>query len=60
MYLANLHIWPMSSYINADVAMALFDTDDPKVGKKKFCPFYWDILEKEMPNMFRKVVTFLK
>ena len=52
---SNLHIWPMPTFTNEDVATALFDTHDPKVGKLVLCSFYWDILEKEIPDMFKKV-----
>ena len=57
---ANLHIWPMPSLTNKDVATALFDTHDPKIGKLVLCSFYWDILEKEIPEMFHKVAEFAK
>ena len=57
---SNLHIWPMPSLTNEDVATALFDTHDPKIGKLVLCSFYWDILEKEVPDMFIKVTEFAK
>ena len=57
---ANLHIWPMPSLTNGDVATALFDTHDPKVGKLVLCSFYWDILDKEIPDIFVKVTEFAK
>ena len=57
---ANLHIWPMPSLTNEDVATALFDTHDPKVGKLVLCSFYWDITYKDIPEMFVKVTEFAK
>ena len=59
-YSLNLHIWPMPSLTNKDVATALFDTHDPKVGKLVLCSFYWDIQESEIPDMFIKVTEFAK
>ena len=50
----------MPTFTNEDVATALFDTHDPKVGKIVLCSFYWDILEKEIPEMFKKVTEFAK
>ena len=37
---SNLHIWPMPSLTDGDVATALFNTHDPKVGKVVLCSFY--------------------
>ena len=34
---SNLHIWPMPTLTNTDVATALLDTHDPKVGKVVLC-----------------------
>ena len=57
---SNLHIWPMPSLTNRDVATALFNTHDPKVGKLVLCSFYWDILEKEIPHVKTKELVSLK
>ena len=57
---SNLHIWPIPSLTNGDVATALFDTHDPKVGKLVLCSFYWDILEKEIPAAYLKVAEFAR
>ena len=56
----NLHIWPMPSLTNGDIATALFDTHDPKVGKVVLCSFYWDILEKDIPELYWEVTRFAR
>ena len=50
----------MPALTNGDIVTALFDTHDPKVGKLVLCSFYWDILEKDIPDMFKKVSEFAK
>ena len=50
----------MPALTDGEVATALFDTHDPKVGKLVLCLFYWDILEREIPEMFKKVTNFAK
>ena len=57
---ARLHIWPMPSLTNGDKATALFDTHDQRVGKVILCSFYWNILEKEIPENFMKVTDFAR
>ena len=57
---SKLHIWPMPSLTNEDVVTALFDTHNPKVGKLLLCSFYWDILEKEIPELYWKAADFAK
>ena len=51
---SNLHIWPMPSLTNEDVATDLFDTHDPRVGKLLLCSFCWDILDKDIPISSQK------
>ena len=57
---SNLHVWPMPTYTNRDIATALLDTHDPQVGKIVLCSFYWDILENEIPDMYLRVADFAR
>ena len=50
----------MPSLTTEDVATALFDTHDPKVGKVLLCSFYWDILERNIPESYTKVADFAR
>ena len=53
-----MHIWPLPNLTKKDVALGIFDTQDPKIGNFLICSVYWNILDREVPPLFKEAVKF--
>lgn len=54
----NIHTWPLHEYSNRDVTSAIMDTHDPRFGRVMLISLYWDINDREEPNICNNAVRF--